>query len=100
VLDFGCGPGTAAIAALLHRPVADLCLVDVVDEALDDARFFCSALGVEPRTMHEAPDEKFDLILAANVFSETLAPLEERLTDDGESTRRSKQSKAKTGRSR
>jgi ribosomal protein RSM22 (predicted rRNA methylase) len=83
VLDFGCGPGTAAIAALLHRPVADLCLVDVVDEALDDARFFCRALGVEPRTMHEVPDEKFDLIFAANVFSEHLAPLEERLSDTG-----------------
>jgi SAM-dependent methyltransferase len=83
VLDFGCGPGTAAIAALLHGPVEDLCLVDVVDEALDDARFFCRELGVEPRTMHEVPDEKFDLILAANVFSEQLAPLEDRLTDEG-----------------
>ncbi len=84
VLDFGCGPGTAAIATLLHRPVADLCLVDVVDEALDDARYFCRALGVEPRTMHEIPHlEKFDLILAANVYSEHLAPLEERLADDG-----------------
>src|SRR5581483_9168686 len=41
VLDYGCGPGTAAIAALVHGPVADLALVDVVDEALDDARFFC-----------------------------------------------------------
>jgi SAM-dependent methyltransferase len=83
VLDFGCGPGTAAIAALLQRPVADLVLVDVVDEALDDARWFCEALGVTPRTLHEPPDEKFDLILAANVFSEHLAPLEERLTDRG-----------------
>jgi len=83
VLDFGCGPGTAAIATLLHRPVADLCLVDVVDEALDDARFFCRELGVEPRTMHVPPDEKFDLILAANVFSEHRVPLEERLADGG-----------------
>ena len=83
VLDYGCGPGTAAIATLLHRPVAALVLVDVVDEALDDARFFCAALGAEPRTMHELPDEKFDLILAANVFSESIAPLEERLTDQG-----------------
>jgi SAM-dependent methyltransferase len=83
VLDFGCGPGTAAIATLLQRPVADLCLVDVVDEALDDARFFCRELGVEPRTLHEVPDEKFDLILAANVFSEQTAPLEEHLTDKG-----------------
>jgi ribosomal protein RSM22 (predicted rRNA methylase) len=83
VLDFGCGPGAAAIAALLHGPVADLCLVDVVDQALEDARFFCSALGVEPRTMHAPPDERFDLILAANVFSEHVEPLEERLTDEG-----------------
>lgn len=83
VLDYGCGPGTAAIAALLHGPVADLTLVDVVDEALDDARFFCAELGVQARTMHEVPDEKFDLILAANVFAEHLAPLEERLTDTG-----------------
>jgi len=83
VLDFGCGPGTAAIAAILHRPVADLVLVDVVDEALDDARFFCQELGVTPRTMHEVPNEKFDLILAANVFAEQLASLEEHLADGG-----------------
>jgi SAM-dependent methyltransferase len=83
VLDFGCGPGTAAIAALLHGPVADLVLVDVVDEALDDARYFCAALGVTPRTMHEPPAEQFDLILAANVYSEHLEPLEDRLTDTG-----------------
>jgi SAM-dependent methyltransferase len=37
-------------------------------EALDDARFFCTALGTEPRTMHEVPDEKFDLILATNIL--------------------------------
>lgn len=83
VLDFGCGPGTAAIAAILHRPVADLVLVDVVDEALDDARFFCKELGVTPRTLHEVPDEKFDLILAANVFAEHLASLEEHLAEGG-----------------
>lgn len=83
VLDFGCGPGTAAIATLLHRPVAELTLVDVVDEALDDARFFCAELGVRARAMHEVPDEKFDLILAANVFTEHLAPLEDHLSDDG-----------------
>jgi len=83
VLDFGCGPGTAAIAAILHRPVADLVLVDVVDEALDDARFFCQELGVTPRTLHEVPNEEFDLILAANVFAEQMAPLEERLAEGG-----------------
>jgi ribosomal protein RSM22 (predicted rRNA methylase) len=83
ILDYGCGPGTAAIAALIHGPVADLVLVDVVDEALDDARFFCHQLEVEPRTMHEVPDEEFDLIFAANVFAEHLAPLEERLSEKG-----------------
>lgn len=83
VLDYGCGPGTAAIAALLHGPVADVCLVDVVDEALEDARFFCEALGAKTRTLHEPPDEKFDLIFAANVFSEHVERLEERLTDRG-----------------
>src|SRR5579864_1063898 len=83
VLDFGCGPGTAAIAAVLNGPITDLVLVDVVDEALDDARFFCAQLGVTPRTMHEVPDQEFDLILASNVFAEHLAPLEERLADGG-----------------
>ena len=83
VLDYGCGPGTAAIAAILQGRVGELTLVDVVDEALDDARFFCRALGVEPRTMHAVPEEEFDLILAANVFSEHPAPLEERLAERG-----------------
>jgi SAM-dependent methyltransferase len=83
VLDYGCGPGTAAIAALLRGPVTSMTLVDVVDEALDDARFFCRGLGVEPRILHEPPKEEFDLILAANVYSEHVAPLEERLSPDG-----------------
>ena len=77
VLDFGCGPGTASIALLLKRKVADLCLVDTVDEALDDAQWFARQLGVEARRAHEPPPgEKFDLILAANVYSETTAKLE------------------------
>ena len=83
VLDFGCGPGTAAIAAMIHGPVGEVTLVDVVDEALDDARFFCHQFEVEPRTLHEVPDEKFDLIFAANVFAEHRAALEERLSDKG-----------------
>jgi SAM-dependent methyltransferase len=84
VLDFGCGPGTASIALLLRRPVEDLVLVDVVDEALDDAQWFARQLGVEARRAHEPPaGEKFDLVLAANVLSETPAKLEELLTDDG-----------------
>ena len=84
VLDFGCGPGTAAVALLLRRAAADLTLVDVVDEALDDARWFARQLGAEPRLAHEPPaGEKFDLILAANVFSETPAKLEDLLADRG-----------------
>ena len=84
VLDFGCGPGTASVALLLKRPVADLCLVDTVDEALDDAQWFARQLGVEARRAHEPPaGETFDLILAANVYSETAAKLEEHLTDRG-----------------
>jgi ribosomal protein RSM22 (predicted rRNA methylase) len=83
ILDYGCGPGTAAIAAMIHGPIQDLVLVDVVDEALDDARFFCRQFEVEPRTMHEVPDEEFDLIVAANAFAEHRAPLEERLSDQG-----------------
>jgi ribosomal protein RSM22 (predicted rRNA methylase) len=84
VLDFGCGPGTASIALLLRRKVADLLLVDVVDEALDDAQWFARQLGVEARRAHEPPaGEKFDLILAANVLSETSASLEDSLSDRG-----------------
>jgi ribosomal protein RSM22 (predicted rRNA methylase) len=84
VLDFGCGPGTASVALLLRRKAAELTLVDVVDEALEDAAFFARALGVEARRAHEVPaGERFDLILAANVLSETSSPLEEHLTDRG-----------------
>jgi ribosomal protein RSM22 (predicted rRNA methylase) len=84
VLDFGCGPGTASVALLLRRKVTELWQVDVVDEALGDAAFFARALGVEPRQAHEVPPgERFDLILAANVLSETEAPLEEFLTEQG-----------------
>ncbi len=84
VLDFGCGPGSASIALLQRRKVGELCLVDVVDEALDDAAFFCRLLGITPRTSHDPPrDGKFDLILAANVRSEAARPLEDLLADDG-----------------
>lgn len=84
VLDFGCGPGTASIALCLRRKVKELWLVDVVDEALDDAAFLLRELNVEPKTAHEVPEtEKFDLILAANVFSESSPPLENHLTPKG-----------------
>jgi SAM-dependent methyltransferase len=86
VLDFGCGPGTASVALLGRgRPVGELWLVDVVDEALDDAEFFVRRLGAVPRRAHEPPEGAFDLILAANVFSEVERDLrlEERLSDEG-----------------
>ena len=83
VLDFGCGPGTASIPLLLSRPVRELCLVDVVDEALDAARFFARELGAEPRCSQALPAGPFDLIFAANVLSEASPPLEELLTDEG-----------------
>lgn len=85
VLDFGCGPGTAAIAWLLgRRPTASLTLVDVVDEALDDARWFCGQLGAQVRSSTSVPEgETFDLILAANVYNETDPKLERHLEPDG-----------------
>lgn len=84
VLDFGCGPGTATVALLASgRPVRELWLVDAVDEALDDAEFFARALGASPRRAHEPPPGPFDLILAAHVFSETQAPLERLLAEEG-----------------
>lgn len=85
VLDFGCGPGTASIALLLRRPVGELWLVDVVDEALEDAALLVRRLGVEPRIANDPPGGKFDLILAANVFSEMKSPppLEDLLSEDG-----------------
>lgn len=84
VLDFGCGPGTATIALLASgRPVSELWLVDVVDEALEDADFFARALGASPRLAHEPPPGPFDLVLAAHVLSETEARLEELVAEDG-----------------
>ena len=85
VLDFGCGPGTASIAYLLAGGTpSELCLVDVVDEALEDARRFALEFGVRARTLHEPPrGETFDLILAANVWSEYLPALEPLVAPDG-----------------
>ena len=83
VLDFGCGPGTASIALLLRRPVRELVLVDVVDQALEAARFFARELGVEARSGPDLPPGPFDLIFAANVLAEAAPPLEELLSDEG-----------------
>ena len=85
VLDFGCGPGTAALAWLLTGlPTESLTLVDVVDEALDDAVYLCKAAGTDARRFNAVPEgETYDLILAANVFAETELSLERHLAPDG-----------------
>ena len=71
VLDFGAGPGSASLAAVdeLERP--ELTLVDVVDEALDDAAFL---LDRPFERAAEAPSGPFDLILASNVLAELPDP--------------------------
>lgn len=71
VLDYGSGPGSASLAAIdeLERP--ELTLVDVVDEALDDAAFL---LDRPFERASDAPEGQFDLILAANVMSELSDP--------------------------
>ena len=71
VLDFGAGPGTASLAAVdeLERP--ELTLVDVVDEALDDAAFL---LDRPFERAAEATGGSYDLILAANVMAELPDP--------------------------
>ena len=85
ILDFGCGPGTAALAWILGgRPAAAITLVDVVDRALDDARFLCRAAGTEVRALAEVPrGERFDLVLASNVLAETELRLDDLLEPDG-----------------
>ena len=71
VLDFGSGPGSASLAALdeLDRP--DLTLVDIVDEALDDAAFL---INRPFERASEPPPSQYDLILAANVLAELPDP--------------------------
>ena len=58
--------------------------MDVVDEALDDARWFCEQLGTKPVLGTEIPEgEPYDLILAANVYAEMEVGLERHLAPDG-----------------
>jgi ribosomal protein RSM22 (predicted rRNA methylase) len=73
VLDFGCGPGTASLAAIdeLGRP--RLTLVDVVSEALEDATFLIDTYAREPvklRRHPEVPQGRFDVAIASNVIVE------------------------------
>lgn len=81
VLDFGCGPGAASLAAAdaLTRPL--LTLHDIVGEALDDAAWLLGqhgGAGGKVRVAPDTPEGPFDLLLAANVLSEMKdpAPLE------------------------
>jgi ribosomal protein RSM22 (predicted rRNA methylase) len=71
VLDFGSGPGSASLAAVDELEKPELTLVDVVDEALDDAAFL---LNRPFERAAEAPAGPFDLILAANVMAELRDP--------------------------
>lgn len=68
VLDFGCGPGTAALAFRLWGGQASrLVLADVVAEALDEAEVL---LGPTFERAEDAPRGPFDLIFATNVIVE------------------------------
>jgi SAM-dependent methyltransferase len=72
VLDFGSGPGSASLAAVDELGDARLTLVDVVDEALDDAQFL---LDRPFERAQEVPEGgQYDLILAANVLAELPDP--------------------------
>lgn len=86
-LDYGCGPGSAALA--WGRPEIDL--FDVVDEALDDADFLLRSMipGARPQLRSEDPTGRYRIVFAANVLAEmsSAAPLrallDERLEPDG-----------------
>ena len=71
VLDFGAGPGTASLAAADELENPRLTLVDVVDEALDDAEFL---LNRPIERAADPPAGPFDLILVSNVLAELSDP--------------------------
>lgn len=76
ILDYGCGPGTGAIAALQTFPaISELHLVDASPCMLEVARSLLPACGeccsgtvtfTDPHTLQGS----YDLIIAANVFNE------------------------------
>ena len=73
VLDFGSGPGTAALAAVDELDKPQLTLVDVVGEALRDAEWLLvtHAAGRATFRFHpEVPAKRYDLVIAANVLAE------------------------------
>jgi len=85
-LDFGCGPGTAALAL----GEGDVDLLDIVDEAVEDARFLLkrAAPRVKARAVRE-PSRTYRTIVAAHVLAEMrdtrplLRLLDEALAPDG-----------------
>lgn len=92
ILDFGSGPGAASLAAIDEFVRPRLTLVDVVEEALEDARFLlgsCGGRSLRVQYAQEPPRERFDVVLAANVLSELAGPgpllrlLEDRLDPEG-----------------
>lgn len=70
-LDFGCGPGTAALAI----GAGTIDLFDVVDEALSDADFLVRTVApaARPRIVRE-PEGPYRLIVAAHVLTEMRDP--------------------------
>jgi SAM-dependent methyltransferase len=72
VLDFGAGPGTASVAFRLWGGQIDrLVLVDVVEEALDEAEIL---LGPTFERAAEPPPGPYDLVFACNVLVEMQDP--------------------------
>lgn len=68
VLDFGCGPGTATLAAKLFFKDANFTCVDTSPQMLETAE---NILGwVQTNFSNVVPNKKFDLIIAANSLNE------------------------------
>ncbi len=80
VLDFGSGPGTASVGfRLWGGRTSRLVLVDVVEEALEEAEYL---LGPTFERAGEPPPGPFDLVFASNVLVEIESPERlERLLD-------------------
>lgn len=72
VLDFGCGPGTATLAAKLFFKEANFTCVDSSSQMLETAE---NILGwVQTNFSNVIPNKKFDLIIAANSLNEISDP--------------------------
>lgn len=82
VLDYGCGSGILAIAAA-HLGAADVCAVDIDDQAVRATRANAAANGVAGRIATPAIDEPgpggYDIVLA-NILARPLIELAPTLT--------------------